>query len=143
MHRTKPTKPPQQDSPVPCMPCEQTLQQPTPGPSGTQWLEDLSREPSQHNEPPIPGPSPSSKPPEDDLTSCPATPRSMIIIDDKPFGSALPASATFPSCDPSLHSYPGSFPLTPTTPPTPPSRCQAPLIPTMTLAKSLPTYDQL
>ncbi|MBW0554288.1 hypothetical protein O181_094003 [Austropuccinia psidii MF-1] len=47
------------------MPCEQTPQQPTPGTSGTQWSEDLSHEPSQHNEPPLPGPSPPSKPPED------------------------------------------------------------------------------
>ncbi|MBW0519887.1 hypothetical protein O181_059602 [Austropuccinia psidii MF-1] len=31
----------QQDSPVPSLPCKQTLQQPTPGPSGTQWSEDL------------------------------------------------------------------------------------------------------
>ncbi|MBW0476852.1 hypothetical protein O181_016567 [Austropuccinia psidii MF-1] len=64
------------------MPCEQALQEPTPGLSGTQWSEnlfpgkqqaipflilafDLSEltlppfvEPSQDNEPPIPGPSP-------------------------------------------------------------------------------------
>ncbi|MBW0469907.1 hypothetical protein O181_009622 [Austropuccinia psidii MF-1] len=62
------------------MPCEQDLQKHTPGPSGTQWLEDLFRsnnqaitfliltfelsevtlipflETSRHNEPPIPGP---------------------------------------------------------------------------------------
>ncbi|MBW0531573.1 hypothetical protein O181_071288 [Austropuccinia psidii MF-1] len=47
------------------MPFKPTPRQPTPCPSGTQWLEDLSHEPSQHDEPPIPGPSPSSKPPED------------------------------------------------------------------------------
>ncbi|MBW0547720.1 hypothetical protein O181_087435, partial [Austropuccinia psidii MF-1] len=57
--------PPQKDSPVQCTPSKKTPQQPTPGPSGTQWSEDLFREPSQHNKPPIPGPSPSSKPPED------------------------------------------------------------------------------
>ncbi|MBW0463486.1 hypothetical protein O181_003201 [Austropuccinia psidii MF-1] len=34
---------------------KQTPHQPTPGPSGIQWLKDLFREPSQHNEPPIPG----------------------------------------------------------------------------------------
>ncbi|MBW0571787.1 hypothetical protein O181_111502 [Austropuccinia psidii MF-1] len=50
-----PLNPPQQDSPVPHMPCEQTPRQPTPGRSSTQWSEDLSCEPSQHNEPPIPG----------------------------------------------------------------------------------------
>ncbi|MBW0506237.1 hypothetical protein O181_045952 [Austropuccinia psidii MF-1] len=79
------------------MPCKQTPQQHTPGPSGTQWFEDLSHEPSQHNEPPIPGPSPSSEPPEDILTSHPATPCSVIIIHNMPVGSPL-------------HSYPGSFP---------------------------------
>ncbi|MBW0534095.1 hypothetical protein O181_073810 [Austropuccinia psidii MF-1] len=128
MPKTKPTKsPPHQDSPVPRMPREQTPRQPTPGPSGSQWLEDLSRKPSQHDEPPIPGLSPSSEPPEDVLTcepepevapmqstedpfACPATPRSVIIIDDTPIGSPW---------------------------------CQAPLIPTMMLAKSLLTYDQL
>ncbi|MBW0517187.1 hypothetical protein O181_056902 [Austropuccinia psidii MF-1] len=83
-----------------------TSQQPTPGLSGTQWLEDLSREPSQRDEPPIPGPSPSSKPPEDiptcetepevapmqsteDPFACPATPHSVIIIDNTPIGSPL------------------------------------------------------
>ncbi|MBW0578800.1 hypothetical protein O181_118515 [Austropuccinia psidii MF-1] len=53
--------PPQQDSPVPSWPREQTPQQPTPGLSGTQWSEELFREP------PIPGPSPSSQPPEDNM----------------------------------------------------------------------------
>ncbi|MBW0517577.1 hypothetical protein O181_057292 [Austropuccinia psidii MF-1] len=112
--KQNPPNPPQQDSPVPCMPREQTPQQPTPGPSGTQWLEDLSRKPSQHDEP-IPGLSPSSKPPEDVPTcepepevaptqsteepfACPATPRSVIIIDYTPFGSHSPFS--FPLCDP-------------------------------------------
>ncbi|MBW0476312.1 hypothetical protein O181_016027 [Austropuccinia psidii MF-1] len=52
-----PPNPPQKDSPVPHMPCEQTLCQPTLGPSGTQWLEDLFHNPFEHNEPPIPGPS--------------------------------------------------------------------------------------
>ncbi|MBW0538570.1 hypothetical protein O181_078285 [Austropuccinia psidii MF-1] len=66
--KKNPPNPPQQDSPVQCMPCEQTLLQPTPGPSGTQCLKDLFHEPSQHNEPPIPGLSPSSKPPGEDPT---------------------------------------------------------------------------
>ncbi|MBW0469042.1 hypothetical protein O181_008757 [Austropuccinia psidii MF-1] len=43
------------------MPCEQNLPQLTPGPSHTQWLGDLLPEPSKYNEPPIPGPSKSSK----------------------------------------------------------------------------------
>ncbi|MBW0513817.1 hypothetical protein O181_053532 [Austropuccinia psidii MF-1] len=112
-----PNKTPRQDSPVPSLPHEQTLRQPTPGPSGTQWSEELFREPSQTKEPPIPGPSPSSQPPEDDTTpqpepednttpqpepevppmqsteepfACPATPHSKIIIDDMPVGSSLP-----------------------------------------------------
>ncbi|MBW0582303.1 hypothetical protein O181_122018 [Austropuccinia psidii MF-1] len=63
-----PQNPPQQDSPIPSLPCEQTLQQPTPGPSGTRLSEELFREPSQTKEPPIPGPSTSSQPPEDVLT---------------------------------------------------------------------------
>ncbi|MBW0488986.1 hypothetical protein O181_028701 [Austropuccinia psidii MF-1] len=99
----------QQDSPVPSLPCEQTLQKPTPGPSGTQWLEDLFRETSQLDEPPIPGPSPSSEPHEDVLTrepepevaptqsmeepfACPTPPPAIIIIDNTPVGS-LPAIA--------------------------------------------------
>ncbi|MBW0517016.1 hypothetical protein O181_056731, partial [Austropuccinia psidii MF-1] len=68
--------------------CKQNPRQPTPGPSGTQWSEDLfcSKKPKFHlistfdssemtvppfvepsltDEPPIPGPSPSSKPHED------------------------------------------------------------------------------
>ncbi|MBW0592034.1 hypothetical protein O181_131749, partial [Austropuccinia psidii MF-1] len=65
---TKPPKSPRQDSPVPSLPCEQTLWQPTPGPSGTRWSEELFRELSRTKEPPIPGPSPSSQPPEDDTT---------------------------------------------------------------------------
>ncbi|MBW0581159.1 hypothetical protein O181_120874, partial [Austropuccinia psidii MF-1] len=36
-----PPNPPRKDSPVPSLPCEQTLQQTTPGPSGTQWSEEL------------------------------------------------------------------------------------------------------
>ncbi|MBW0513789.1 hypothetical protein O181_053504 [Austropuccinia psidii MF-1] len=76
-------------------------------PRGTQWVEDLSCEPSQHNEPPIPGPSSSAEPPEDILTrepepevaptqatedpfAHPTTPRSVIIIDNMPIGSPTP-----------------------------------------------------
>ncbi|MBW0525930.1 hypothetical protein O181_065645 [Austropuccinia psidii MF-1] len=81
----------QQDSPFPSFPCKQTLRQPTPGPSGTQWSEDLFHgkqpkfnlictfdsseltlppfvEPSQSDEPPIPGPGPPSEPHEDIAT---------------------------------------------------------------------------
>ncbi|MBW0588640.1 hypothetical protein O181_128355, partial [Austropuccinia psidii MF-1] len=82
-------------SPVPSLPCEQTPRQPTPGPSGTRWSEEL------FHEPPIPGPSPSSQPPEDNTTrepepevaptqsteepyDRPATPCSIIIIHNTP-----------------------------------------------------------
>ncbi|MBW0462369.1 hypothetical protein O181_002084 [Austropuccinia psidii MF-1] len=83
-----PLNPPRQDSPVPCMPREQTPQQPIPVPSGTQWSEDLSHENSQHNEPPIPGPSSSSEPPED-IPTCEPEPE-VIIIDDMPVRSPTP-----------------------------------------------------
>ncbi|MBW0469043.1 hypothetical protein O181_008758 [Austropuccinia psidii MF-1] len=83
--KKNPPNSPQQDSPVPCMPCKKILQQLTPGLSFTQWSEDLFPskkqaiplliltfdsseltlppfvEPSQYNEPPIPGPSQSSE----------------------------------------------------------------------------------
>ncbi|MBW0526533.1 hypothetical protein O181_066248 [Austropuccinia psidii MF-1] len=65
------------------------------------------QKPSQHHEPPIPGLSPTSEPPEDAAThepepevdptqsmeepfARPATHRSVIIIDDMPVGSPLP-----------------------------------------------------
>ncbi|MBW0567999.1 hypothetical protein O181_107714, partial [Austropuccinia psidii MF-1] len=63
--------PPRQDCPVPSLPCKKTPRQWMPGPSGTQWREDLFGEPSQTNEPPIPGPSPSPEPHEDVLTCVP------------------------------------------------------------------------
>ncbi|MBW0493312.1 hypothetical protein O181_033027 [Austropuccinia psidii MF-1] len=157
--KQNPPNPPQQESHIPCMPHKQTPQQPTPGPSGTRWSEDLfcSKqppfpflilpfelseltfppfvEPSQHHEPPIPGPSKPSEPHEDALTcepepevgltksmeepfACPATPALVIIIDNMPVGSPLP------------------LPVPPRTP-LPPL-----LIPTMRLARNLPNYDQ-
>ncbi|MBW0487971.1 hypothetical protein O181_027686 [Austropuccinia psidii MF-1] len=120
--KQNPPNPPQIDSPVQCMPCKQTLWQPTPGPSGTRRSEDLFCKPSQHNEPPIPGPSPSSKPPEDVPThepepqvaptqsmeepfACPPTPRSIIIIDNTPIRSPPPIPPSTPTLVPSsLHS---------------------------------------
>ncbi|MBW0566542.1 hypothetical protein O181_106257 [Austropuccinia psidii MF-1] len=106
-----PLNPPQQDSPIPSLPCKQTPQQPTPGPSSTGWSEELFRKPSQTKEPPISGPSPSSQPPEDNTTcepepevaptqyteepfARPATPCSIIIINNMPIGSprSLPSA---------------------------------------------------
>ncbi|MBW0514314.1 hypothetical protein O181_054029 [Austropuccinia psidii MF-1] len=146
----------QQDSPIPSLPCKQTPRQPTPGPNGTQRPEDLFRrkkpkfnlistfnsseltvppfvEPSQTDEPPIPGPSPPSFEPHEDVPTCepepevaptqpmeehfsrPTPPHSVIIIDNMPVGSPH---------------------VTPRTPPPPP------LIPMMRLARNLPTYNQ-
>ncbi|MBW0479340.1 hypothetical protein O181_019055 [Austropuccinia psidii MF-1] len=123
---------------TPNFPCKQTPRQPTPGLSGTQWSEELFRKPYQTKEPPIPGPSPSSQPCEDDTTSepepevaptqsmeepfaHPANLRSITIIDDTPVGSP-----------PSSHLVSPSSPW-----------CKAPLIPTMTLTRNLPTYNRL
>ncbi|MBW0538926.1 hypothetical protein O181_078641 [Austropuccinia psidii MF-1] len=117
--KQKQPNPLQQDSPVPSLPRKKTPRQPTPGASCTQGLEDLFHKPSQTNEPPIPGPIPSSKPHEDvpacepepevvptqsmkDPLSCPTPPHSIIIIDDTPVGSPLPNPTTFPLCSPSL-----------------------------------------
>ncbi|MBW0487405.1 hypothetical protein O181_027120 [Austropuccinia psidii MF-1] len=63
-----------------------------------------------------PGPSPSSKPHEDVMTSCPTPPHSVIIIDNRPIGSP-------------------SLPVPPRIPP-------PPLIPTMRHATNLPAYDE-
>ncbi|MBW0566872.1 hypothetical protein O181_106587 [Austropuccinia psidii MF-1] len=81
------------------MPCEKTPRQPI-------------TEPFQHNEPPIPGPSRASEPHEDPLTrepelsvaptqstqepfAHPATPASIIIIDNMPIRSPLPLLPRF------------------------------------------------
>ncbi|MBW0547459.1 hypothetical protein O181_087174 [Austropuccinia psidii MF-1] len=68
------------------MPCEQTLQQPTPSPSGTRWSEDVSHKPSLHNEPPIPGPSQPSKPHEDASTHEPEPEVALTQSMEEPFG---------------------------------------------------------
>ncbi|MBW0494716.1 hypothetical protein O181_034431 [Austropuccinia psidii MF-1] len=90
---------------------KRTPRKPTPGPSGTQWSKDLFQQLSQRDEPPIPGPSPSSKPPEDiathepepevaptqsmeQLFGPPATPRSIIIIENTPVRSPTPPPST-------------------------------------------------
>ncbi|MBW0499164.1 hypothetical protein O181_038879 [Austropuccinia psidii MF-1] len=106
MPKTKPTK-----SPIPHIPCKKTLQQPTPGPSCSQWREDIFSKPSQQDEPPIPGASQASDSQlpsyENDLTcesepevvptqsseepfASPATPCSFIIVNDMPVRTPLP-----------------------------------------------------
>ncbi|MBW0529072.1 hypothetical protein O181_068787 [Austropuccinia psidii MF-1] len=98
-------------------------------PRGNPLLAQVApNEPSQHDGPPIPVPSPSSEPPEDVATCEPepevAPTQSMEELFYPPSHLSFPNSATF-------HSYPGSSP-----------RCQAPLIPTMMLARNSPTCDQ-
>ncbi|MBW0480546.1 hypothetical protein O181_020261 [Austropuccinia psidii MF-1] len=113
-----PQNPSQQDTPFPCIYCEQTLWQPTPGPK-----------PSHPNKPPIPSPSQSCKPHEEIPTcepepeeapkqsseapfACPATPHLVIIIDNMPVGSPTPppfleippiASKNTTPCSPHSH----------------------------------------
>ncbi|MBW0494744.1 hypothetical protein O181_034459 [Austropuccinia psidii MF-1] len=60
--------------------------QTTSGPSGTQWLEDLFRESSQHNEAPIPGPSQPSEPHEDASTHGPEPEMDPTQSMEEPFG---------------------------------------------------------
>ncbi|MBW0497493.1 hypothetical protein O181_037208 [Austropuccinia psidii MF-1] len=82
----------QQDTCLPHIPRKQTVLQPTPGPIGTQWLEDLFCKPSQHNEPPIPGPSQSSKsqvPLHEDALTCEPEPEvSPTQSTKEPFGKS-------------------------------------------------------
>ncbi|MBW0467067.1 hypothetical protein O181_006782 [Austropuccinia psidii MF-1] len=135
--KQNPPNSPQQDSPIPCIPCEKTLWQPTPGQGGTQWLEDLFRgkqppfpflilafasneltlppcvEPSQHDEPPIPGPSQLSEPHENASTCEPEPEVALTQSMEEPFFLLLfllfswsQLSLTPPSTISSLPSYP-------------------------------------
>ncbi|MBW0518941.1 hypothetical protein O181_058656 [Austropuccinia psidii MF-1] len=88
--KTKPTESPQKESPAPSLPHEQTPRQPTPGRRGTQWLEELFCESSQTKEPPIPGPSPSSQPPEEVPTREPEPEVAPRQSTEEPF--AFPAT---------------------------------------------------
>ncbi|MBW0547440.1 hypothetical protein O181_087155 [Austropuccinia psidii MF-1] len=128
--KQNPLNPPQQDTPIPSLPHQQTPQQPTPGPSGTQWSEELFCEPSRTTEPPISGPSPSSQPPEDNMTcepepevapaqtmeehfAPPATPCSIIIIGDTPVGYPPPPPSHPVSPPPLQPWFPPSAPENP------------------------------
>ncbi|MBW0550623.1 hypothetical protein O181_090338 [Austropuccinia psidii MF-1] len=86
--KQNPPNPPQQDSPIPSLPCEQTPRQPIPVPSGTRWLEELLREPSWTKEPPIPAPSPSCEPPEDVPTHEPEPEVAPMQSMEEPFGKS-------------------------------------------------------
>ncbi|MBW0508227.1 hypothetical protein O181_047942 [Austropuccinia psidii MF-1] len=105
IEQNQPT-PPQQDSPIPSLPCEKT-----PGPSGTQWLKNLFCgkkpkfssistfdsseltlppfvEPSQPNDPLLPGLSPSSEPHEDIPAHEPEPEVALMQSKEKPFGKS-------------------------------------------------------
>ncbi|MBW0534699.1 hypothetical protein O181_074414 [Austropuccinia psidii MF-1] len=70
-----PPNPLLQETPVPLTPRDQTLRQPAPGLSGTQWLEDLLR-----------GLSPSPKPHED-VSACEPEPEvASAQSSEEPFG---------------------------------------------------------
>ncbi|MBW0470575.1 hypothetical protein O181_010290 [Austropuccinia psidii MF-1] len=72
-----PSNQPQQETAISPIPHKQHPQKPNPGPSGTQWSVDLFREPSQHDESPIPGLSQSCKsqlPSHEDTSTCEAEP---------------------------------------------------------------------
>ncbi|MBW0518905.1 hypothetical protein O181_058620 [Austropuccinia psidii MF-1] len=77
MPKAKPTK-----SPIPSLPRKKSLRQPTPGPSSTQWLEDL------FGKPPIAGSSPSSEPHED-VPTCELEPEVALTQSmEEPFGKS-------------------------------------------------------
>ncbi|MBW0591542.1 hypothetical protein O181_131257, partial [Austropuccinia psidii MF-1] len=80
-----PPNPPQQDSPIPSLPGEQTPWQPTPSQSGTQWSEELFGKCSQTKDPLIPGLSPSSQPHEDDTTPEPEPEVAPTQFTEEPF----------------------------------------------------------
>ncbi|MBW0473516.1 hypothetical protein O181_013231 [Austropuccinia psidii MF-1] len=99
------------------MPCEQTLQEPTPGLSGTQWSEDLFPKPSQHNEPHIPSLSQSSEsqvPSHEKASTCEPEPELVPLLPAPSLSSTI-----HPSASPLL------FPL----PPLLPQRSQPPISP--------------
>ncbi|MBW0483693.1 hypothetical protein O181_023408 [Austropuccinia psidii MF-1] len=116
----------QQDSPIPSLPHKQTLRQLTPGPRGTQLLEDLFRETPKPNEPPIPGLTPSSKPHEDVPTCEPEPEVALTQFMEEPFEYACWIA---PPLSPSPRVPP---PSTPTPVPSPEIPPIAPKNPTIT-----------
>ncbi|MBW0561689.1 hypothetical protein O181_101404 [Austropuccinia psidii MF-1] len=103
--------PPQQYSPIPSFASRAN----DPRPKWNPMIGGLiPLEPSQTNETPIPGPSPSSKPHEDVPTHEPEPEVAPTQSMEEPFDTPSPDSATFPLCSPSIHSYPSSFPKNPT-----------------------------
>ncbi|MBW0583428.1 hypothetical protein O181_123143 [Austropuccinia psidii MF-1] len=128
----------QQDTCLPHIPCKQTLLQPTPGPIGTQWLEDLFCKPSQHNETPIPGPSQSSKsqvPLHEDALTCEPEPevpqhnpqRNLLLV---PLLPAVSLSSRICLLAPPLH-----LPLPQRSQPPPPLGNKLPPFPQWGLAE--------
>ncbi|MBW0520474.1 hypothetical protein O181_060189 [Austropuccinia psidii MF-1] len=71
---------------------------------------------------------------------CPATPHSVIIIDDRPirYPPPISPSLTTPPSTPT----PDLPPIASKNPTASSPRCQAPCIPTMTLTRNSPTCDQ-
>ncbi|MBW0557598.1 hypothetical protein O181_097313 [Austropuccinia psidii MF-1] len=94
--KTKPPNPPRKDSSIPSLPRKQTPGQPTPG-----------LKPSQTKEPPIPGPSPCSQPPEDNTTrepepECPREPQCLLPPVQSPSHSHDDARHEFTDLRPTL-----------------------------------------
>ncbi|MBW0512500.1 hypothetical protein O181_052215 [Austropuccinia psidii MF-1] len=125
-----------------CHPWDSNAKQPTPGPRTYSATLPPFVETCQHDEPPIPGLSPSSEAPEDIATcepepevastqsmeepfACPATPRSLIIINDTPIGSPPPISPT-PTPPPSTPVPPPSTPTLVPSPDLPPIGAENP-----------------
>ncbi|MBW0525963.1 hypothetical protein O181_065678 [Austropuccinia psidii MF-1] len=126
--KPNPQSPLQQDTPILCMPCKKTPWQPTPGLSGTQWLEDLFREPPQSNEPPNPGPSPSSKQ-QEDVSACEPEPEVALMQSlEEPFVY----SSRYPLIGNNHQQYARWLPP-------PPSLEITPINPTMRLGRNLLT----
>ncbi|MBW0509543.1 hypothetical protein O181_049258 [Austropuccinia psidii MF-1] len=149
--------PPQQDSPVPSLPHEQTSQQLTPGPSGTQWSEDLFGSPSSEPHEHIPTHEPEPEVAPTQSMEEPVGKSQLHFFYSSQLFLTFPLNISRSSNSTPLRhhhrQYACQIPplLSPsTTPPPsprvpPPSQCpQEPhfLIPTMRLARNLLNYDR-